>query len=64
MIQEEEIKKYVRISKQSKALADNLKDFDFNKFLKWFLKNKIVIGSGHIIEYLKKTGDKTGNQNK
>ena len=52
MISEAEIKKYVKLSNKSRILIDNLKDFDFEKFLGWWLDNKLVVGETHVLEYL------------
>ena len=66
MLSDEDIQKYVKISKQSRILVDNLSQYRFNfqKFLKWFIENKIEIGAGHVLEYLKKQGDINDNKNK
>lgn len=62
MKDEDLIKKYIKLSKQTKILIDNLKDFDFEKFLKWWIDNKMVVGDSHVLEYLNKKGDKRDSQ--
>ena len=48
--------KQIKLSKQAKALIDNLKDFDLEDFINWYAENKLEIGNAHVIEYLTKRG--------
>jgi len=42
-----------KYSDQARVLIGNLKGFEKKKFEKWFLESPyIVIGDGHIIDYL------------
>lgn len=60
----DEIKKRIKLSSQSKIFIDNLKDFDLEDFLDWWIENKMAVGLQHVEEYfIKKVGDKLGNQN-
>jgi len=42
----------IKISSQAMNLISSLKDFDMNEFEDWWYKNKAVVGSTHVIEYL------------
>lgn len=56
--------KKIKLSKQAKALIDNLKDFNLEDFLDWYTENKLEIGNAHVIEYLTKRGVLNDSQNK
>lgn len=46
----------LKYSGQSQILLDSLKDgsFDIENFEEWVIRNKFVVGGGHIVEYLEK----------
>jgi len=46
-----------KYSGQAKLVIDNLKDFDETDFTLWF-ENQIVVGGGHLIQYLEQKGIK------
>ena len=57
----EEIKKNIKLSSQSRIIIDNLKEFDLDKFLDWWIEKKLVVGLQHVEEYLIQESDKRGN---
>lgn len=40
------------LSTQAQMLVKNLNGFDEIEFTKWWMKNKFMAGTNHIIEYL------------
>lgn len=66
MTSESEIIKHVKLSGQARILIHNLnEDFNLEKFLHWWLKNKLVVGDAHVLEYLMKLkGNVNDDKNK
>ena len=62
--EEEFVKKYVKLSNNARTLTDNLKDFNFNEFVEWWIKNRMIIGDSTVLEYLLIKRTKNDNQNK
>ena len=52
MDEEEFIKKNVRLSNNARVLVSHLKDFDFDKFVKWWVANRMIVGDAVVLEYL------------
>ena len=49
----------IRMSVQSKNITKHIPDFDYSELANWFIEKKMVIGGGHIIEYLNKKANGT-----
>jgi len=51
--EEEFIKKYVKLSNNARTLVDSLdENFDLDKFIDWWIKNRIIIADAPVLEYL------------
>ena len=50
----------IKISGQAKYLLDSFKDFPKEEFIKWYKENKVVVGGGHVLEYIEKVLVKRG----
>ena len=42
----------IPLSTQAQMLVEKLKEFDYEKFTKWWLEKKAVAGTMHVIEFL------------
>jgi len=43
----------VKFSSEAQWLIKNLKEFDMQDCIKWYIKDQLVIGSHGILEYIK-----------
>ena len=62
--EEEFIKKYIKLSTHARILADSITDIDFNSFVEWWIKNRMIIGDAVLLEYLIIQKGKNDNKNK
>ena len=56
--------KGLKLTKQAKMIIDRIPDFELEEFIDWFVKNKLEIGGGHVVEYLAKQEAKSDDKNK
>ena len=50
----------IKISRQAIYMLDSFKDFPKEDFMRWYKENKIVIGGGHVLEYIQEVLVKGG----
>ena len=53
------VKKHIKFSGQSATILKQIPNFPIESFLDWWIQEKMIVGGGHIIEFIdKKMGEK------